>query len=161
MAASPYRCTITIDGTKFNAVSATVRFHSNKDRAGMPQMGSLATNIRVIADMHDDKNVPFSAIKKFFDMANVVTRDKIKDMKIEYWKDDSHQDALCSYSFKGWVSRYETANPHPIGAYEGDFVTGGGASDPTDVYQTVNHMLVLDLEPTLNQENFTEIKLSN
>ena len=62
--------------------------------------------------MHDDKNVPYSAIKKFLDMANVVVRDKIKDMKIEYWKDDSHQDALCSYAFKGWVSRFETANPH-------------------------------------------------
>ncbi len=159
MAASPYRCTVTIDGTKFDAVAASVRFHSNKDRAGMPQMGSLSTTIRVIADMHDDKNVPFSAIKKFFDMANVVTREKIKDMKIEYWKDDSHQDALCSYAFKGWVSRFETANPHPVGAYDG--TDDWKHNDPTDAYASLNHMLVLDLEPALNQENFKDIKLSN
>ena len=156
--ASPYRCTVTLDGTKFDAVSTTVRFKSEKDRAGMPQMGSLTTQIRVIADFHDDKNVPYSAIKKFFDLANVVTRDKIKAVKIEFWKDDSHQDALCSYSFKGWVSRFETSNPHPVGAggEAGDF-----QNDPTSAFQTLNHVMVLDLEPAINQENFKEIKMSN
>ena len=156
--ANPYRCTVTLDGTKFDAVSTTVRFHSEKDRAGMPQMGSLTTQIRVVADFHDDKNVPFSAIKKFFDLANVVTRDKIKAVKIEFWKDDAHQDALCSYSFKGWVSRFETSNPHPVGA-GGD--AGNFATDPTSAFQTLNHVMVLDLEPAINQENFKEIKMSN
>ncbi|MBI5083453.1 MAG: hypothetical protein HZB13_02500 [Acidobacteria bacterium] len=160
MAASPYRCTVTIDGTKFDAVSTTVRFHSDKDRAGMPQMGSLATNIRVIADFHDDKNVPFSAIKKFFELASVVTREKIKDIKIEFWKDDKHEDALCSYAFKGWISRFETSNPHPLGNSAGE-----GAdnlqTDPALAYPSLNHVMVLDLEPTLNQEKFKEIKMSN
>lgn len=156
--ASPYRCTVTLDGTKFDAVSTTVRFKSEKDRAGMPQMGSLTTQIRVIADFHDDKNVPYSAIKKFFDLANVVTRDKIKAVKIEFWKDDSHQDALCSYAFKGWVSRFETSNPHPVGA-GGE--TGDFQNDPTSAFQTLNHVMVLDLEPAINQENFKEIKMSN
>lgn len=158
MAASPYRCTVTIDGTKFDAVSTAVRFTSEKDRAGMPQMGSLSTSIRVVADFHDDKNVPFSAVKKFFELANVVTRDKIKDIKIEYWKDDSHEDALCSYAFKGWISRYETSNPHPLGNFGGE---GDLVSEPSLAYQSLNHVLVLDLEPALNQENFKEIKLSN
>lgn len=155
---SPYRCTVTLDGTKFDAVSTTVRFKSEKDRAGMPQMGSLTTQIRVIADFHDDKNVPYSAIKKFFDLANVVTRDKIKAVKIEFWKDDAHQDALCSYAFKGWVSRFETSNPHPVGA-GGE--TGDFQNDPTSAFQTLNHVMVLDLEPAINQENFKEIKMSN
>jgi len=159
MAASPYRCTVTVDGTKFDAVSSAVKFTTQKDKAGMPQMGSLHTFIRVVADFHDDKNVPYSAVKKFFDLANVVTRDKIKDIKIEFWKDDSHQDALCSYSFKGWISRFETSNPHPLGN------TNGAAddlnTDPTLAYQSLNHVLVLDLEPALNQEHFTNIKLSN
>ncbi len=124
----------------------------------MPQMGSLTTQIRVIADFHDDKNVPYSAIKKFFDLANVVTRDKIKDVKIEFWKDDAHQDALCSYAFKGWISRFETSNPHPTGAAgdEGKFI-----NDPTSAFPTLNHVMVLDLEPAINQENFKEIKMSN
>lgn len=158
MAASPYRCTVTVDGTKFDAVSTAVKFTSEKDRAGMPQMGSLSTSIRVVADFHDDKNLPFSTLKKFFDLANVVTRDKIKDIKIEYWKDDSHEDALCSYAFKGWISRYETSNPHPLGVYDD---ATNLVAEPTAAYQSLNHVMVLDLEPALNQENFKEVKLSN
>ncbi len=154
MAATPYRCTVTIDGTKFNAVATSVHFTTEKDRAGMAQMGSLRTAIRVWADFHDDTNLPHGSMKKFFDLANVVTRDKIKDMKIEYWKDDAHQDALCSYSFKGWVSRFETSNPHEL-----------AASDLTDDHPAppdgLNHMLIMDLEPALNQANYKEITMSN
>jgi hypothetical protein len=144
--ASPYRSTITIDGTKFNAVSALVAFQTDKDRAGMPQMGSLHTSIKVWVDFHDDTNLPHSALKKMFDLANVVTRDKIKDMKIEFWKDDSQQDALCSYKFKGWISGFHTCNPS-------DASKNGSA--------TVNHLLELDLEPAMNQQNFKEVSMSN
>lgn len=143
MAASPYRSTVTIDGTKINAVSTVVSFQTEKDRAGMPQMGSLHTNIRVWVDFHDDTNLPHSSLKKLFDLANVVTRDKVKDMKIEFWKDDSQQDALCSYSFKGWISAFHTCNP--------------GHTDDSGV----NHLLVLDLEPSLNQQNFKDVSMSN
>lgn len=154
MAATPYRCTVTIDGTKFNAVATSVRFTTEKDRAGMAQMGSLRTSIRVWGDFHDEQNLPNSTLKKFFDLANVVTRDKIKDMKIEFWKDDSHQDALCSYSFKGWISRFETSNPHLLTRADGN-------GDHPGAPDNLNHMLVLDLEPALNQANFKEITMSN
>jgi hypothetical protein len=154
MAAAPYRCTVTIDGTKFNAVSSSVRFSTEKDRTGAAQMGSLGVSIRVWADFHDDTNLPNSALKKFFDLANVVTRDKIKDVKIEFWKDDSHQDALCSYSFKGWVSRFETSNPHGLAPSQSD-------DDHPAPPANLNHMLALDLQPALNQQNFKEITMSN
>src|SRR4051794_29897018 len=108
--AQPNRSTVTIDGTKFDAVSTSVVFNTLKDRTGMPEMGSLATNIRVWVDFHDDTNLPFGSLQKLFDLANVVTRDKIKDVKIEFWKDESKQDALGSYQFKGWISRFETSN---------------------------------------------------
>jgi len=155
MGAAPYRCTVTIDGTKFNAVATSVKFSTEKDRAGMAQMGSLRTNIRVWADFHDDTNLPHGSVKKLFELANVVTRDKVKDMKIEYWKDDSHQDALAAYSFKGWISRFETSNPHDMVSMrtiENDHPAAPGS---------LNHLLVLDLEPALNQQNFSEIKMSN
>ena len=155
MAAAPYRCTVTIDGTKFDAVATSVKVTTDKDRSGSAQMGSLATNIRVWADFHDDTNLPHASVKKLFDLANVVTREKIKDMKIKYWKDDSHQDALASYSFKGWISRFETSNPHEIASSSA--ADDGHPSAPADV----NHLLVLDLEPALNQQNFSEIKLGN
>jgi hypothetical protein len=152
--AGPFRCTITVDGTKFDAISTSVKFSTLKDRSSMPEMGSLTTNITVYVDFHDEVNLPHAGLKKLFDLANVVTRDKIKDMKIEFWKDDSKKDALCSYAFKGWVSRFETLNPLP---------TSAPGSQGTDLspHSTINHLLILDLEPALNQQNFKEIKMSN
>ena len=151
MAATPYRSTVTVDGTKFNALSVIVAFETDKDRAGMPQMGSLQTDIRVWIDFHDDTNLPHTALKKLFELANVVTRDKVKNIKIEFWKDDAHKDALCSYSFKGWVAGFHTCNPDT-----GAMVSTNG-SDLTNV----NHLLVLDLEPALNQQNFKDVQMSN
>ena len=148
--ASPTRSTVTVDGTKFDAVSTEVAFKTEKDRAGMPQMGSLQTEIKVWVDFHDDTNLPHSSLKKLFELANVVTRDKIKDMKIEFWKDDSHQDALCSYTFKGWISGFHTCNP-----------ATGAVSSGNDSLSNINHLLVLELEPALNQANFKDIQMSN
>ena len=76
----------------------------------------------------------------------MVTRDKIKDIKVEFWKDDSRQDALCTYRFKGWISNFETTNP-PLES-SGDL-------------PGINHMLVVDLEPVMNQQNFQEIAIGN
>ena len=81
MAAAPYRSTVTIDGTKFDAVSVLIAFKTAKDRAGMPQMGSLQSDIRVWVDFHDDTNLPHASLKKLFDLSNVVTREKVKEMK--------------------------------------------------------------------------------
>lgn len=157
--ANPNRTTVTIDGTKFNAVTTSVKFNTAKDRSGVAQMGSLSTKIRVWADLHDDQNLPFSTVKKFFDLANVVTRDKIKSVKIEFWKDETQQDALVSYSFNGWIRRFETSNPldflpHAQSTSTEDMLTEGASP-------SLNHMLVLDIEPALNQQNFSDIKLSN
>jgi hypothetical protein len=155
MATSPYRSTVTIDGTKFDALSTSVAFSTLKDRAGNPEMGSLRTDIRVYVDFHDDGNVPYSTLSKLFTMANVVTKDKIKDIKIEYWKDETKQDALASYSFKGWISRFETQNPMASSA-----VGSNGGTDLTS-YSTVNHLLVLDIEPALDSNNFANVSMSN
>ena len=157
--ANPYRATVTIDGEKFQAVTTSVKFNTAKDRAGIAQMGSLSTKIRVWADLHDDVNLPFSTVQHLFNLANVVTRDKIKAIKIEFWKDESQQDALVSYSFNGWVRRFETSNPL-------DFLPKGQASSTEDqlalgTAPSLNHMLVLDLEPALNQQNFADVQMSN
>jgi len=150
MAATPYRATCTIDGNKFGAVEVDVTFETAKDGAGMPQMGSLKTKIQVVVDFHDDKNLPYSSLSKLFELAKVVTRDKVKEMKLEYWKDDSHQDALVVYKFKGWISGFHTCNPAG---------TDGGTG--ADAHVNLNHMLVMDLEPVLNQANFKDVTLTN
>jgi hypothetical protein len=112
-------------------------------------MGSLQTSIRAYVDFHDDVNMPYSTMNALFSLANVVTRDKVKDVKLEFWKDETKQDALCSYSFKGWISGHHTMNPYQ----------GADASKSGDT--GVNHVLVLDIEPSLNQQNFSDISLSN
>lgn len=91
-----------------------------------------------------------------FNLANVVTKDKIKAMKIEFWKDDSHQDALCSYSFNGWIRRFETTNPIELTGLEREIQTELQSLTPD-----LNHVLVLDLEPAMNQQNFKDIKMTN
>ena len=158
--ATPYRCTVTIDGTAFDAVSTSIKFITQKDQAGVALMGSLTTEVRVWVDFHDDTNLPFSALQKFFTLANVVTRDKIKPMKIEFWKDDSKQDALCSFSFNGWLSRFETCNPSDV-SVQMILDQGGNDKQFQGITPQLNHMLILDLEPVLNKQNFSSISMSN
>jgi hypothetical protein len=136
--AAPSITTVSIDGQKFNALSASVSFATASDSAGMPQMGSLSCGIDVVVDIHDNQNMPFATIRKLFDLANVVTRDKIKDVKIEYWQDEHQQDVICSYAFKGWISHWHTSS-------------GGGS----------NHVLSLSLQPAINSQNFSDLRISN
>ena len=157
--ANPYRATVTIDGTKFQAMTASVKFTTEKDHAGVAKMGSLTSSIRIWADMHDDINIPFSTIRTLFNLANVVTRDKIKAVKIEYWKDDSQQDALCAFTFNGWVRRFETSNPidfipRPVVHTTESLLADGVPPD-------LNHMLVIDIEPALNQQNYVAVQMTN
>ena len=135
--AQPRRSTVTIDDVKFNAVTASIGVQTRGDHSGMPVMGSLQTHVDVVIDMHDDKNLPFSAVKKLFDLSNVVTRDKIKSVKIEFWKDEDQEDALCSFKFKGWIAHWQ-------------------ASSDSD-----NHTLVIHLQPALDQGSFSDLSLSN
>jgi|SRR5437870_4865003 len=137
--ASPSNTTVTIDGQKFNAMSASVSLATPSDHSGMPQMGSLHCGIDVVVDIHDKDNLPFPAIKKLFELANVVTRDKIKDIKIEFWEDENRQDVICSYAFKGWISHWHTSS-------------GGGSA---------SHMLSLSIQPAINSQNFSELRISN
>jgi hypothetical protein len=154
----PHRCTVNIDGTKFGAITTSVQLTTDKDHAGCPQMGSLSTMIRVCEDFHDDTNLPFATIKKMFDLANVVTKEKIRPITIEFWRDDSkpgNQDALCSYKFNGWIRRFETTNPIELTGLDQE-MEGWFRSLPPEV----NHVLVLDLEPAMNKTNFREVRMS-
>ena len=136
--AQPANTTITIDGTKLNAFSTQVGISTVADATGMPAMGSVVASMEFSADMHDTLNVPFASVKKFFDLANLATRDKIKDIKIAFWTDDSRTDALCTLSFKGWLSSWH--------------ISGGGGS---------NHILSVSIQPALDQKNYHDLQLGN
>ena len=155
--ANPYRTTVTIDGQKFQAVTTSVKFNTAKDHSGTAQMGSLSTKIRIWANLHDTVNLPFSMVKHFFDLANVVTNSKVVPVQIVFWKDDSQQDALMSYSCNGWIQRFQTSNPL-------DFLPQAAPASTEDLLAegtapSLNHMLILDIEPALNQQNFQQIRI--
>ena len=136
--ASPSNTTITVDGVKLNAFSTQVGLATVSDTNGMPSMGSLTCAMDFSADMHDTVNVPFATVKKYFDLANVPTKDKIKDVKIEFWKDEHRADAICTLSFRGWISAWN--------------VSSGGGS---------NHVLSVSIQPALDQQNYHDLQLGN
>jgi hypothetical protein len=81
--AQPSNATITMDGEKYQALTAHVEFATHHDDKGMPMMGSLRCGISAVIDLHDTKNVPFANLSKLYALAILPTRDKIKDIKAE------------------------------------------------------------------------------
>ena len=136
--AQPSNTTVTIDGNKFNALSAHVGISTLHNNNGMPRMGTLQSAIVFVVDMHDNTNMPYATLQKIFTLAYVVTPDKIKDIKVELWQDENQQEALCTYAFKGWISEFSTGS-------------GGGA----------NHTLSIRVQPALDQQNFIDLKMGN
>jgi hypothetical protein len=134
----PSNATVTIDGQKFNAVSAHLGIDTNHDDFGLPLMGSLRCSISCVVDMHDTQNMPYATLQNLFSLANIVTRDKIKNIRIEFWQDEKQDDAICTYSFLVWFSGFHTS--------------GGGGS---------NHTLNIKLHPTLDQKQFVDITMGN
>ena len=108
------------------------------DDLGIPMMGSLKTIFSASIDINDTGNMPFPVFMRLFDLANLVTRDKIVPIKLDFWKDDSKADVVCTFSFTGWISSFQ--------------VSGGGGT---------NHILQLRLVPKLDPKNFTDIKVGN
>jgi len=140
----PGRVTVTVDGAKFNVVDAEFVINTQKDQAGMPVLGTLNTSVRFRVDLNDDKNCNFQTIKKMFDLSNVPSREKIKEFKVEFWKDDEMKDVICSYKFKGWFSSFRTSNV-------------GGENNG----RTYNHVLDAEVTPIVNKENHQEVSLGN
>lgn len=136
--AHPLVATVTIDGNKFHALSASVSFSTASDRVGMPMMGTFVPTIEISVDLHDKENMSFDLLKTLFDLAKLVNKDKIKDIKIEFWEDDSGTDVICTYTLKGWISHWNTSS-------------GNGG----------NHTLLMSIQPALDQNNFSDLAISN
>ena len=135
--ANPSVSSVTIDGDTFDALSVRFAVSSTHD-VGMPQMGSIVYEIDVTVDMHDTDNMPYATLQKLFNLASTVTRDSVKDVKIEFWTDDNQSDAICTYSFQGWIKHYSTDS------------AGGG-----------NHTLNLRIQPMLDAKQFVNMTMGN
>ncbi|HUA20289.1 MAG TPA: hypothetical protein VMB25_16190 [Bryobacteraceae bacterium] len=149
MASQPSNTSCTIGGNTFDALEIMFALETTPDHAGMPLMGSLQTIIRVVVDISDTQNMPFGTLQSIFQSATPATAQSVQQCKVEYWTDDSKQNALCSVKFAGWISGFQTVNP------------AGTLSDVSNQGQVINQMLVIDLQPSLNQNNFPSFQFSN
>ena len=138
MAVQPSNTTITVDGNKFNAFSAHVGIESAHNFTGMPAMGTPSYSIDCCVNLHDTGNLPYATLSQLYNLANITTRDKIVDIKVEFWTDESQQDAICTYTFRGWISAFHT--------------TGGGGA---------NHTLAMTLVPELNKQQYVNLEMGN
>jgi hypothetical protein len=136
--AQPSNATVQVDGKRFNAFSAHVGVETSHDYAGVPALGRPTYSINCSVDVHDTENVPFDTLKHLFDLANAVTREKIVDMKVEFWTDESQTDVICSYIFRGWISAFHN--------------TGGAGG---------NHMLNLTFTLELDAQQYVKIEMGN
>ena len=136
--AKPSISTVTIDGDTFQALTTHIGFTTSHGSVGMPQMGQIFCAIEVTVDMHDTENMPYATLQKLFNLASTVSQESIKDIKISFWQDETQQDAICTYSFQGWISNYANSS-------------GGGA----------NHTLQLSLQPALDSRQFINVTMGN
>ncbi|HEY1744770.1 MAG TPA: hypothetical protein VGG18_16495 [Granulicella sp.] len=136
--AKPSISTVTIDGSTFNALTTHIGIATQHGSMGMPQMGQISCAIEIAVDMHDIENMPYATLQKLFGLASTVTQESVKDIKISFWRDESQQDAICTYSFRGWISKFTNDS-------------GGGA----------NHTLQLSLQPALDARQFINITMGN
>jgi hypothetical protein len=138
MALQPSNVTVTVDGNKFNAYSAHVGIETVHDHTGMPQMGVPKYIFECSVNAHDTDNLPYATLNSLFELANIVNKDKIVDIKIEFWQDESQDNAICTYSFRGWIS---------------EFHTSGGSGG--------NHALHMIFVPELDKNQYVNIKMGN
>ena len=138
--AQPSNATVTVDGNRFNVFSAHVGVETAHDFSGVPAMGRPMYTFSCSVNMHDTENLPFTTLKRLYELANAVTRDKIVDMKFEFWADENQFDAICTYTFRGWVSAFHN--------------TGGGAAGG-------NHGLTSTFPPELDQQQYVKIEMGN
>ena len=104
----------------------------------MASMGSMAATLEFSVDIHDQKAVPFTTVRHLYDLCHLPTKDKIKDVKIEFWTDENRNDVILSLSFRGWVSSWT--------------VSSGGGS---------NHILSFTMQPELSKDQYVEMAIGN
>lgn len=142
----PHRCSVVIDGMEIQALAASFQLETNREGAGQPEMGSVDTNITCWFDLHDRDNLPFATFMQLFTLANRPTHEKIVEMELRFWDDESHENVVCILRFEGWISLFLVESP-PF---------GGGSTAGAD-----NHRLFLQLEPKLDEQMHKRIEVSN
>ena len=146
--AQPNIASVSIGPNNFRAVGVHFGVSTlNNGHPGTPLMGSISCSVLVMVDLNDQVNMPFGTLQNIFNLGYGVTREKIQNIILTFWSDDSAQNVICSYTFRGWISNYVTT-------------TGMGRSSSKE-NEATNHVLTLTLQPELDANNFVKIALGN
>ncbi len=137
--ANPSISSVTIDGETFNALSVHFGLSTMDHHVGIPSMSTPICSIEVTVDMHDTDNLPYATLQTLFQLASTVTSESIKDIQLTYWTDENKQDAICTYTFRGWIAHFSTTS-------------GGGGG---------NHTLQLTFQPELDAKQFLKVTMGN
>ncbi len=143
--AQPNTASVSIGPNTFRAVGVHFGISTpNHGAPGVPNMASIACSILVMVDLNDRVNVPFAMLKDIFELSYIVTPEKLQDIVLNFWSDDSASDVICSYSFRGWISDYTTTT-----GFGNNSGSGG------------NHILTLTLQPEIDPKEFIKIQIGN
>ena len=99
---------VTIGDVNFNSSNVSFNLNTHRDSTGMPILQNLLTTVTIQVDMYDRDNMPFKKIQALFELAKLPNGTNIREVDINFWADDAGTDSICSYHFKGWITRYET-----------------------------------------------------
>jgi hypothetical protein len=128
---------VKIGAVSFNSNNVSLSMNTHRDSTGLPILQNLQTTVSVQVDLYDRENLKFDDLKALFDMAKLPTGANVKDVEIYFWADDTATNVVCSYHFKGWITRYET-------------YTAPGS----------NGILALELCPIINQKTGANVDIS-
>ena len=88
--AQPNIAQVSIGPNSFRAVGVHFGISTlNNGFPGTPLMGSISCSVLVMVDLNDQVNMPFGTLQSVFNLAYGVTRDKIQDIVLTFWSDDS------------------------------------------------------------------------
>jgi hypothetical protein len=99
---------VQIGNVAFHSSNVSFSLNTHRDSTGMPILQNLQTTVTVQVDMYDKANLPFEKIKSLFELAKLPNGSNIREVDINFWSDDAGTDSICSYHFKGWITRFET-----------------------------------------------------
>ena len=127
---------VKIGDVRFNSNDVHFSLNTSRDSTGLPVLHNLKTTVMVQVNLHDAVNLPFEKLKSLFERAKLPTGSNIVEMEVNFWSDDAGNELVCSYHFKGWISRFET------------FTTGG-----------TNGVLALELCPVINDQTGANVTI--
>ncbi|HUA83778.1 MAG TPA: hypothetical protein VMB85_07955 [Bryobacteraceae bacterium] len=95
----------------FNAESVSVGIMTPSSTqpggSGLALAGIPEIDVEVVVNAHDTDNLPFASLLELIQLAQKTTADQIGAIKITFWRDESHLDAICTCSFSGWINHFQ------------------------------------------------------